>query len=206
MQATMTTTGAGEHKAWEILAASDPADVCARAGVAWDPGRAAYLVSSFGRGFLVHPGERRILNLEPDGEVFVARHAGLFPLAVLWYLVRAAPARPSGRLVQPGALPGGGIFLHGTHVLPLDELAAAYGARPDAFLAAGAALGGRAVGYGDAAVELPALPRIPTTVLLWTADDEFPARADLLFDETAPRHAPTDILWSIAMLSVQSLI
>jgi hypothetical protein len=52
-------------------------------------------------------------------------------------------------------------------------------------------------------VELLALPKVPVTLLLWTADDEFPARADLLFDATAPRHLPTDILWALAMLSLQ---
>jgi hypothetical protein len=34
-------------------------------------------------------------------------------------------------------------------------------------------------------VELTALPKVPVTLLLRSADDEFPARADLLFDATA---------------------
>jgi hypothetical protein len=53
---------------------------------------------------------------------------------------------------------------------------------------------------------LPPLPKVPTTVLLWTADDEFPARADLLFDATCSQHLPLDILWSVAMLSVLPLL
>lgn len=201
----MATTEAGERTAWELLCASGPPAVCARAAVTFDPELGAYRVPSFGRRFLVLPQERQIRSLEPGGEPFLARHADLFRLSVLWYLVRAAPVRPAGRLVRPASLPGGGIFATGTHVLPLAALAEKYGTRPHAFLADGAALGGRAVGYADAALELPALPRVPTTLLLWTADDEFPARADLLFDASAPRHAPTDILWSIAMLSVLAL-
>jgi hypothetical protein len=55
-------------------------------------------------------------------------------------------------------------------------------------------------------VELPPFPKVPTTVILWTEDDEFPARADLLFDNTGPRHLPLDVLWSVAMLSVLSLL
>ncbi|TAL23845.1 MAG: DUF3786 domain-containing protein, partial [Nitrospirae bacterium] len=62
-------------------------------------------------------------------------------------------------------------------------------------------LGGKLLNYGDAAVELLPLPRIPVTLILWFSDDEFPARADLLFDATCERHLPLDIVWSIAMLS-----
>jgi len=193
-------------KAWELLAASDPATVSGRAAVGFDPVPGCYLLASFGRHFTVHPGDRRILNLEPEGEAFLKRDEYFFRLTVLWYLVKASPALPSGKLVNPAALPGGEIFLRGTHVLPLDALAAKYATRPREFLAAGAALGGKQVAHGDAAIVLFPLPKVPTTVILWTEDDEFPARADLLFDATCTAHLPLDILWSIAMLSVQALL
>lgn len=202
----MPITDAGENKAWELLAASDPAQVCARAGAAFDQGEGAYRLPAFGLTFAVNPAERLILNREPQGEAFLKRYAYFFRLSVLWYLVKAAPACPSGNLVKPAGLPGGEIFFKGSHVLPLDALAAKYATRPEDFLAAGAALGGLKATYGDAAFELPALPKVPTTVILWTEDDEFPARADLLFDATCSAHLPLDIVWSVAMMSVLPLL
>ena len=202
----MAITDAGENKAWALLTAGDPALVCARAGVDFDPGDGTYRVPSFGRDFTVNPAERLILSREPDGEAFLKRYAYFFRLSVLWYLVKAAPARPSGNLVKPAGLPGGEIFFKGSHVLPLDALAAKYATRPETFLAAGEALGGAPAAYGDAAVMLTPLPKIPTTLILWTADDEFPARADLLFDASCSAHLPLDILWSIAMLSILPLM
>jgi hypothetical protein len=201
----MATPDTGENKAWELLAASDPAGVCERAGVGFDRASGSYRLPSFGRHFSVHPGERRILNLEPEGEPALKRDECFFRLTVPWYLVKASPTRPSGTLVKPAALPGGEIFVRGTHVLPLDALAAKFAGRPRAFLAAGAALGGAPVAHGDAAIVLSPLPKVPTTVILWTEDDEFPARADLLFDATCTAHLPLDILWSVAMLTVLSL-
>lgn len=202
----MAITDAGENKAWELLAASDPALVSSRAGVDFNPGDGAYRVPSFGLTFTVNPAERLILNQEPQGEAFLKRYAYFFRLSVLWYLVKAAPVCPSGTLVKPAGLPGGEIFFKGSHVLPLAALAAKYATRPEAFRASGAALGGAPAAYGDAAVVLSPLPKVPTTVLLWIADDEFPARADLLFDATCSAHLPLDILWSVAMMSVLPLL
>ena len=202
----MASTDAGERRSWELLAASDPAVVAGRAAVSFDSTSGSYRVLAFGRRFSVHPGERRILSLEPEGEVFLKLHAGFFRLTLLWYLVKATEARPSGYLVKPSGLPGGDIFIKGSHILPLAELAAKYATRPGDFLAAGAILGGAAAAYGDAAVALWPLPKVPTTLILWTEDDEFPARADLLFDRTCTAHLPLDILWSVALLSVQTLL
>jgi len=201
----MAITDAGENRAWELLAGISPTVVCARSGAAIDAASGDYRLGSFGQLFTVHPGERRIASLAAEGAALLERHGDLLRLALLWYLVKATGDQPSGALVNPARLPGGDLFARGTHVLPLDALAAAYASRPKPFLAAGAALAGRPVPYGDAAVELPALPKVPVTLILWSADDEFPARADLLFDASAPRHLPTDVLWAVAMLSVQLL-
>lgn len=206
MPAVMGTTDAGEGKAWDLLAAAAPAAICDRAAVGFDPATNGYRLASFGYGFAVLPGCRRILGLDSGAEAILADDAHFFRLTVLWYLARAGQARPAGNLVRPSALPGGEIFLRGTHVLPLDALARNFGTRPEAFLAAGAGLGGLPAGYGDAAFVLSPLPKVPVTLILWTADDEFPARADLLFDATCTAHLPLDILWSIAMLSIRLLL
>jgi hypothetical protein len=199
----MGVADSGERRAWDLLAAGSSGLVCPRSGAAFEAAAGEYRLASFGQRFTVHPGERRIGALTPDGVAMLQRHGDLLRLSLLWYLVKATGDSPGGALVNPARLPGGDLFARGTHVLPLEALAAGYSTRPEAFLAAGSALGGRPAPYGDAAVELPALPKVPVTLLLWKADDEFAARADLLFDATAPRHLPTDVLWAIAMLAVE---
>jgi hypothetical protein len=70
----------------------------------------------------------------------------------------------------------------------------------------GITLGGQINQYGDASIRLYPLPRIPVIFALWLDDEEFPARADLLFDSTCEMQLPTDIIWSIAMVSVLALL
>ncbi|MBM4049010.1 MAG: DUF3786 domain-containing protein, partial [Planctomycetes bacterium] len=53
---------------------------------------------------------------------------------------------------------------------------------------------GRRVNAGDLAFVFPLLPRLPVTLVLWLADDEFPARLSFLFDRTACEHLPFDAL------------
>jgi hypothetical protein len=121
-------------------------------------------------------------------------------------MVKATGAAPAGKLVKPSGLPGGDIFFRGTHVLPLDALAKKYAHDREGFFKRGHALGGRVVSYGDAALEFLPFPRIPVTVILWLADEEWDARADLLFDASSLQHLPIDILWSVAMMTVLALL
>ena len=101
MLPVMATTDAGEGKAWDLLAAMDPAAVAERAAVGFDAAAGCYLLPSLGRRFSVHPGDRRFVNLEPEGAVFLNRDPHFFQLTVLWYLAKASPTRPSGTLVRP---------------------------------------------------------------------------------------------------------
>ncbi|MFH0916602.1 MAG: DUF3786 domain-containing protein, partial [bacterium] len=123
-------------------------------------------------------------------------------LSILHYLVGAQRILPAGRLVRPSDLKAGQIYLQGSHVLPLDQMAARFAPDPEAFLRQADRFGGEPRAYGDAGVELRPLPRLPVTLVFWREDEEFRARGDLLFDSTCEQHVPSDILWSIAMLCV----
>ena len=69
----------------------------------------------------------------------------------------------------------------------------------------GLAHAGEKAPLADAALLLAPLPRVPVTMTLWLADEEFPARAGLFFDSTCSLQLPTDILWSLARLCCLAL-
>ena len=192
----------GEDKAWEILAALEHGEVCRAACVSYDAATCRYTVRSFGMDFAVSPKDRAITSAAPGSEVLLKRLSYFFRLSVLWYLVHAKDITCTGRPVQLEQVRGGDIFTRGSHVLPLDGIAKKYAANREGFVEKGRSLGGEPVKNGDASLRFSPLPRIPATLTLWLEDEEFPARVDLTFDSTCELQLPTDIIWSIAMMSV----
>ncbi|MBM4041674.1 MAG: DUF3786 domain-containing protein [Planctomycetes bacterium] len=181
---------------WERLAAARPDEVVARAAVAYDAALNAYVVPVCGSEVRVAPAERRA-----DG-------AGGYDatLVELQYLLVAQDEPLAGEWVDPKSLPYGDFFFRGPHPMPTDGLEKAFGERLGVFRKAAEALGGRPVEMGDAAYQFPALPRVPVIVILWAADDEFPARAKFLLDKRAHRQLPLDALWVLCRVLAKRLI
>jgi hypothetical protein len=202
----MATIDGGVQKAWEQLGARNADDVRTAAVAGYNASSESFTIRSFGKDIAVSLKDRTISVLHPAPGGRSGEYSELFPLAVLWYLVLAKDIAPTGRLVHLEDLRGGDIFAKGSHVLPLEKVAARYGNDKEEFLKAGLAQGGEAVQLADAAVRLSPLPRVPVIMTLWLADEEFPARAGLLFDSTCGLQLPTDILWSLARLSCLALL
>jgi hypothetical protein len=199
-------TAAGEEKAWKILAGLGTTEVCRAAAVTFDDRTASYAIRSYGMEFMVSPQEKTIASRVPESTVFLGKLGEFFRLSLLWYLASAKDLPCTGRLTRIEQIKGGEAFSRGSHVLPLGKLTGKYGHDREGFLRRGKDLGGEARQYGDASIELPAFPRVPVLITLWLADDEFPARADLLLDSSCDLQLPPDITWSIAMMSVLAMV
>lgn len=184
-----------------MLAGMEPAEVERNASVCYERETSCYVIESLGMRFSISPAERAIRGVGPEAEAVRERYAYFLNLSLLHYLAGARDIGLSGRLLRPENLKGGHHFFRGTHELPLKGLAGKYGADGEAFLQRARRLGGKALGFGDASAELYPLPRVPVALILWFGDEEFPARADLLFDSSVEFHVPLDIAWSVAMLS-----
>ena len=197
----------GEEKAWKILEDLPVKEVCRMASVGYDDGRGLYVIKSFGIDFYVSASERRIFSDSPKSIIFLDKFKDFFRLSLLWYLSSAKDIPSTGRLIRPIDVKGGQRFFTGTHLLPLDRVAAVYGRDRDKFIKRGIEFGAEEASHGDASLILFPLPRVPITLILWLEDEEFPARADLLFDSTCDLQIGlSDIVWSLAMLSTLVMI
>lgn len=192
----------GEAKAWETLAGLRPNDVCSGAKAVYDVSAKAYTIKAFGIDFTLSLDSKTITSGDPKSVLFRERYKDFFRLAVLWYMTSAKDIPATGRLIRPLDVKGGQRFFSGTHVLPLDHIEDRFARDKVAFLQRGLRFGAEIASYGDAAVRLYPLPRVPVTIILWLEDEEYPARATLFFDSTVDfQISLSDIVWSVAMMA-----
>lgn len=125
---------------------------------------------------------------------------------LLFYLSGSDGTEPTGRLISFAELPDARFYVQAFRGYTGAALVRAFGDDPSALGDAVARVGGVALdGMADRAWSIEALPRVPVTLVWWDADDEFDARAEILFDSTASHHLTTDgcaVLgsWLTAML------
>ncbi len=195
---------AGEKEAWKRLELRDPQEAADCAGAEYWGDDDVFVVPVFGQSYLVDATAREIRAIGVhDFELEDRTHLDLL---VPLYLGACSRAEPSGRLVKPQSLPGGAAFFKGPHELPEEVIAHHFNSTPDRFVEVGLRLGGRRAEGGDAAVTVPAFPKLPVTLILWLGDLEFPARAQLLLDETASDHLPVDALWALMVMTSRAMI
>lgn len=194
---------AGEGKAWQEVCGLSRDDVCKRTVAIYDEKAGAYILRCFGIDFEVDPCDMRIACPSAQGTIFLDELKTFFRLTVLCYMASAMDIPVTGRLIRPVDVKGGHRFSAGTHVLPLDAIAARFSKDKEGFIARGRDYGAEIVaGYGDACVRIYPLPRVPITMVLWVEDEEFPAKVDLFFDSTCEfQLSRSDTIWASALMS-----
>lgn len=192
----------GEEQAWQELIELDPKDMCRRTKAEFDSTEGHYILPVFGDYLFISPEKRTIQGNSVIANILLNELPHYSRIPALRYLANAQDISPSGNLINPREVEGGQIFTQGTYILPLDRIIKNYGKSTEDFVIKGMTLGCQPVEYGDASLRLLPFPRVPVILLLWRSDPEFPARADILFDETSSVHLPTSVLWSTAMMTI----
>jgi hypothetical protein len=166
------------------LREADPASVAQRAGARWEPAG-----SEAGR--IVLPVLSGVAFISfPDVEVEAQRPIGTFTLKLLslLYLANTDGEPPSGEWLAYRELPGARFYEPVVRRSVEEPLAARFGRDREGFLQSCQALGGTEVDFGDVACSFALFPQVMVAVILWLCDEEFPPRAQLLFDSNSTHH------------------
>ena len=107
-------------------------------------------------------------------------------LALRFLVDGKAPGASSGFLTYR-ELPWGETYDRQFHGRCIDRLAGTYGTRAAAFSAACEKLGGRPVGKTGVGYAIEFMPGLTVQLLLWEADEDFPASAQILFSDNFPQ-------------------
>ncbi|GAB4341727.1 MAG: hypothetical protein Kow0099_18660 [Candidatus Abyssubacteria bacterium] len=191
---------------WAELKAMDPADVCRRSLAEFYPDTHAYGLKVFSDDLLILPHQKKVQRVNPPVNEHDSPPGFNSVLVSVHYLLRAQDIPMAREYVAETQLTDGAFFFKGPHALPSWKIARRFGADAAAFLEKGRLLGGIPLEYGDATLEFLVLPRIQIAYVLWVADEEFPARAQILFDATADRHFALDVLWAMCNLVTNKLL
>lgn len=189
---------------WKTFGALAPEDVCRRSLASYDPHLGCCQVQVLNESYRVYPREMAI-HVADDRKVSLSIELRLL---ILQYLVQAKDLSPVGKWVTEKDLKNGEMFYRGVHSLemfknPLEEK---FGSPPDHFLEAGLSIGRAKVDFADVGLKFQALPRIPALFMLWGADDEFPAKVNILFDPTIEHHLALDTIWGLVRVITFKLL
>jgi len=105
-------------------------------------------------------------------------------LLILHYLLNADGSPLTGNMITYKEIPGGATYFPTFHKRTIKPLLDNFGGEPDRLLAAAELLGGSKADYGDVGIKIDAFSRVPLTLVIWRADDEFPAAGSIIFDSS----------------------
>lgn len=132
----------------------------------------------------------------PEGLVFkkdTQEELGLIEkILILHYLTNAGGSPILNRSISFKELPGGSIYIEPFTNRCIRPLIQIFGNDLASFQKSAEKLGGLKGKHGDLSYCFYPLPRIPVTLVLWAADEEFPANANILFDESAADYLHTE--------------
>ena len=189
---------------WRQLIELEPQATAQRAKCEYCDDSGSYKIVFWGGDFSVDLNNKKILRTEAAGKREEASF--LEQLCILAYLINARELPLADKLVGAEKLKGGQFFFRGPHALPTDKLEKTFGREPELLFRAAEKLNAVRCDFGDASLRLFLFPRIPLTCVIWAADEEFSARASILFDQTAGEQLPLDALGAAVNLAVNTLV
>ena len=172
--------------AQQKLDALNPIDVCGRSGVKHENG--VYIIPWLGDA-------KRLDEL-----------SGMEKVLCLHYLTSDGTKKPTGKHISFRDVNKAGFYEPIFTARAIRPLIKRFGTDTSGFVSAGEKLRGVPFSAGDAAVTINVLPNLPISYIIWIGDDEMPANASILFDETAPRWLPAEDLVVAASLGTYKML
>lgn len=177
-------------KAREELKAADPFLTASLSGVGYQQTTAdagQFEVSFWGQTYLVEFPEGSVREADSSQEPSIPTQ-----ILLLHYLDSADGTRPADKWISFRELPGGLGYNEAFEGRANQRIARAFGRDVAGFVRAAEALGGERLTFGDASFLFRVWPRQWMAVVLYAADEEFSASANVMFDGAASHYLPTE--------------
>ncbi len=131
---------------------------------------------------------------------------GLVVLALLNFLSLSHRIPAVTGLVNEHHLTGGTTFFRGPHVMASALVARRFATNGSQLLEIGEKWGGKPADFGEVALSFTIFPGLDWAIALWEEDDEFPARAQYLFDKNLEQMFQLDVIWALGNVVAAKLL
>ena len=170
----------------EKAAGLDPSAAASRIGAEWSEGDHSLTLPFLGKtASITHPAYEVTVAARPAPPHIAA--------LLVYHLVLSDGSMPIGTWVSFADLPDASFYVTAFRGYTGTRIARHFASHVTRLDSAIMSVGSEKLpGLADHAWLVPALPRVPMALLWWEADDEFEARAEILFDSTASHHLTTD--------------
>ncbi len=188
---------------WNTLRRLDVIDTERRSLAEYNPETQSYRLRILNRDYDISTAKRSITlaaSFQEQSPDFYLQ------LAAINYLIGAKDLPLIGKWTAETQFPSGPLFFRGPHKMPTLKLEKAFGRDQDGFVSRARSLGGKIVEGGDCACDFCFFPRLPVRLILWLADEEFPARVIFLFNRSADQHFKLDGLWAVGKALANKLL
>jgi len=188
---------------WNKLRGLDVIDTERRSLSEYNPETQSYRLRILNRHYDISPAKRSVKLAES----FPHQSPDFYlQLTAVNYLIGAKDLPLIGKWTAETEFPSGPLFFRGPHKLPSHKLEEVFGHDLEGFTSLSLSHGGKIVDGGDCACDFFFFPRLPVRLILWLADDEFPARMIFLFDRSADQHFKLDGLWAVGKALANQLL
>lgn len=188
---------------WKTLSELDAIDVERRSLSDYNPEKQSYRLRILNRDCDISLVHKRVNFVElipgPSPDFYLQ-------LSAVNYLIGAKDLHLFGKWTVETQFPSGPLFFRGPHKMPAHKLETVFGRDQYGFTSRSLSTGGKKVDGGDCAYEFLFFPRLPVRLILWLADEEFPARMSFLFDRSADHHLRLDGLWAVGKALANQLL
>lgn len=159
-------------------------------------------ITYYGALYKIIREDARIIRADrPDDKVDFQIALGIYHL---FYYSSKSPVN-TGRFIPFRDVKGAAPFDPAFKKQILEPFARAFEGKKDLLIAAGKHLGFQRLAQSDAGFEASAFVCVPIRFLFWDGDDEFPAQANILFDQNITEFTHEETVVTIASDGVRCL-
>lgn len=145
---------------------------------------------------VAYPGFTFTDRQSPDTEVPIQEQ-----VLLLHYMQGCDTKAVTGNWIAYREIPGAAFYFAAFVKRAINPLKKVFSNNINGLFDSGAKIGAEKMNFGDAGLQLNVLPKVPLQLILWQGDDEFPAEANILFDEiTGDILSPEDAAWLAGMV------